>query len=309
MKGDFTFVSNKYSPLKTNYMKKYLKLTLLTSIFGMKAFAQIPNAGFECINASNIVCNWGTGFVFTASLGNDGMLHTDSIVFDNMRFDLPSLDAHTGNQAIEISNAWNYTQNVALAGRILASTDSSFSSYATFVPITYNPQYFSFYYKYLPVGGDSAIASLKVYDTASNEIGAGTIIMSSAATNYTLAQTNVVYTSSDVAAFVVMSFRTAVNQINMGTRLLVDDVSFQNLLATQNLTKENSFSFYPNPAVDIITLNNTQNTKVEIVNELGSVVLQQNKAASIDISQLSKGFYYLKVYAGDKIEIKKFLKD
>jgi Secretion system C-terminal sorting domain len=295
--------------LKTENMKKYLKLTLVASLFSFKALSQIPNPGFECINPSNTACNWGTGFIFTASLGNDGMLHTDSIVFDNTHFDLPTADAHTGNQAIEISNAWNYTQNIPLAGRILASRDSAFSSYATFIPVASHPQYFSFYYKYLPVGGDSAIASLKIYDTATNEIGAGTIIMSGATTNYTLAQTNVAYTSPGVAAFVVISFRTAINQINMGTRLLVDDVSFQNVLATRNLVKDKAFSFYPNPAKDIMTLNNTQNTKVEIVNELGSVILHQNNAASIDISELSKGFYYLKVYEADKTEIRKFLKN
>jgi Secretion system C-terminal sorting domain len=295
-------------PLKTENMKKYLKLTLLASLFGFKAFAQIPNAGFECINPVNTACNWGTGFVFTASLGNDGMLHTDSIVFDNTRFDLPTADAHTGSQAIEISNAWNYTQNMPLAGRILASRDSAFSSYATFIPVASNPQYFSFYYKYLPVGGDSAIASLKVYDTATNEIGAGTIILSNAATNYTLAQTNVVYTSPDVAAFLVISFRTAVHQINMGTRLLVDDVSFQNVLATQNLVKDKAFSFYPNPAKDIITLNSAKNNKVEIVNELGSVIIRQNEAKSIDISQLSNGLYYLKIYQDDAVDVQKFLK-
>jgi hypothetical protein len=289
-------------------MKKYLKLTIFASLFGFSASAQIQNPGFECINTDNTVCNWGTGFVFPASLGNDGLLHTDSIVFENTRFDLPTIDAHTGNQAIEISNAWNYTQNIPYAGRILASNDSLFSTYATFIPVTNNPQYFSFYYKYLPVGGDSAIASLKVYDTATNEIGAGTIIMSSAASNYTLAQTNVVYNMPNAAAFVVVYFRTAINQINMGTRLLVDDVSFQNVLATQNLVKDEAIRFYPNPAKDIITLNGTKNSKVEIVNELGQTIIRQNNVKSIDVSQFSNGIYFLKVYQGNKVEVQKFLK-
>jgi Secretion system C-terminal sorting domain len=290
-------------------MKKYLKLTLLALFMSFTSFAQIPNASFECSNANNSICNWGTGFVFSATLGNDGQLHTDSIVFDNTAFDLPTTDAHSGNQAIELSNAWNYTQNKAIAGRILASNDSAFSTYATFIPVVSNPQYFSFYYKYLPVGGDSAIASLKIYDTATNEIGEGTIIFSNTINTYTLAQTNVVYSTNAPAALVVISFRTAVNQITMGTRLLIDDVSFQNVLATQNLIKDKPLRFYPNPAKDIITLNGSKNNKIEIVNELGSVVMVLNNINTIDVGSLAKGFYYLKRKENDNTTIEKFLKN
>ncbi len=74
----------------------------------------------------------------------------------------------------------------------------------------------------------------------------------------------------------------------------------------------NSFSIYPNPASDFITLSvfNRFFDRVEIVDVLGSVVWYENKMNSnrINIQNLKNGIYFLRLQIDGKIIAKKFLK-
>jgi len=76
----------------------------------------------------------------------------------------------------------------------------------------------------------------------------------------------------------------------------------------------NTINLYPNPAQDHITINNTSNstiTLVEIYNLLGAKVDEitvNNHEAVIDVSKLKTGTYFFKIYADSGVVTKKIIK-
>lgn len=82
----------------------------------------------------------------------------------------------------------------------------------------------------------------------------------------------------------------------------IDDVE-------ENVADDN-VSIYPNPAKDIVKiLNNNDLTisNIEIIDLTGRIVLSTDKAADIDISELSEGQYFVKVYGETTIVKKLFI--
>ena len=64
---------------------------------------------------------------------------------------------------------------------------------------------------------------------------------------------------------------------------------------------------YPNPAKDFIEIKtNTKIESVQICDNLGRILKTEN-TAKINVSNLEKGVYYLKINNGEKIE--KFIKN
>ena len=77
----------------------------------------------------------------------------------------------------------------------------------------------------------------------------------------------------------------------------------------ENLT-ENNINIYPNPAKDIVKIlnNNDLNiTNIEIVDLTGRIVLSTDKADNINISELSEGQYFVKIYGETTIVKKLFI--
>ncbi len=63
-----------------------------------------------------------------------------------------------------------------------------------------------------------------------------------------------------------------------------------------NLTNNNKFTFYPNPSSNYINIKTENITSIYIFNSIGKLVLIQkvNNNSKINISQLTKGIYYIK---------------
>ena len=79
---------------------------------------------------------------------------------------------------------------------------------------------------------------------------------------------------------------------------------------TLNIDEINSGSFtiYPNPVYDKISVNGIENiNSVKIFNSLGALVKHSNSANDIDVSDLSKGIHFIQVDNGN-IMTKKFIK-
>jgi surface protein len=69
-------------------------------------------------------------------------------------------------------------------------------------------------------------------------------------------------------------------------------------------------SIYPNPTNDKLFIQGLLNTsKVSIYNVLGKLVLSQTIPKEIDVKQLSKGIYILKIIDEQKETVRKFIKD
>jgi surface protein len=69
-------------------------------------------------------------------------------------------------------------------------------------------------------------------------------------------------------------------------------------------------SLYPNPTNDKLFIQGlSSSSRVSIYNVLGKLVLSQTISKEIDVKQLSKGIYILKVIDGQKETTRKFIKD
>lgn len=72
------------------------------------------------------------------------------------------------------------------------------------------------------------------------------------------------------------------------------------------------FNFYPNPAKDLIIINSTVNTaSIKLFNAIGEMVYEgvTDNEIRIDISNFSPGIYFAEWRTGDKIVVKKFVKE
>ncbi|MES2688942.1 MAG: T9SS type A sorting domain-containing protein [Bacteroidota bacterium] len=77
-----------------------------------------------------------------------------------------------------------------------------------------------------------------------------------------------------------------------------------------DIARLNSISVYPNPANDYIIINNTENVNVEIMNQLGQVVKTEalNGSAPLNLSDLDRGNYFIKISSDNASVVKKFVK-
>jgi hypothetical protein len=88
-------------------------------------------------------------------------------------------------------------------------------------------------------------------------------------------------------------------------------------LSIENPTLSNAINMYPNPVTHTLLLDIHQNTTLEsytIIDNLGKVLVQQDLAfkknnLSIDVSNLSDGFYNLIIESESGKTIKKFIKE
>ena len=69
-------------------------------------------------------------------------------------------------------------------------------------------------------------------------------------------------------------------------------------------------SIYPNPVIDKLFIQGLSNPlKVSIYNVLGKLVLAEITSKDIDVKQLSKGIYILKIIDEQKETVRKFIKN
>ena len=89
---------------------------------------------------------------------------------------------------------------------------------------------------------------------------------------------------------------------------------YDSILSTNTATYENNINIYPNPANEHITidfgnLDNVEGWNIKIINILGQDVLSQPmNTDKIDVSELSKGVYIIRISDGINQTDKKFIK-
>lgn len=102
------------------------------------------------------------------------------------------------------------------------------------------------------------------------------------------------------------------NELSAGTTMEVDGVVFDNGegLGLENLQSFN-FSFYPNPAKEVIQFNANHPTEnVQVYDITGNLVLDQKDLLdqSIDVSSFANGMYFCKVSINNTTGSFKFIK-
>ena len=99
------------------------------------------------------------------------------------------------------------------------------------------------------------------------------------------------------------------------TQQEITDLYESEILSTNTATYESNINIYPNPANDHITiafgnLDNVEDWNIKIINILGQEVLSQPmNTDKINVSELSKGVYIIRISDGVKQADKKFIKN
>jgi hypothetical protein len=264
--------------------------------------AQIPNPGFEYLNIDGSIRNWGNTYLFPMSIDTNGNTVMDSIVMNNW-FYSPSTDANSGTYAIELNNAWDFTTNTGIAGSINPDTDSVYTGFPSnkLLPIQGNPITLDFYYKYFPGGNDSGLALLEVYDSSGYMIGEARQILSGTVSTYTYMMVPVIYSIPGDAAFYNLHFSNFYSesggtiQPSFTTRMLIDDIAFNNVTAINETKALTDLTLFPDPAKDFISVRipGINNFTTDIYSMDGKLLISSDQTG-ISLNGLLPGIYLLK---------------
>lgn len=294
--------------------KNYLFLLLAT--FGV-ASAQVPNGSFEeFIGYGNETRYWGPNPLFIpVSIDLDGTTTSDTIIYEQ---DISILsffnnDAHTGNRAMEIRNAFNATKNEDIPGKMILFNEDEGSIIAG----GYNSGHavldgaviegLGFYYKYFPLNNDIAQAKLEIFNSNTESIGTAIVEISGLHSEYTYASSPIQLTSTDEPVFMTVEFSmtNGISKATLGSKLIIDDVTTNNLILSNASLQTTQFSVYPTLAsqeINVVKGSNIKNGSYsfDIFTVDGkrtkrqTLDLYENNISKIDISSLSQGIYFIK---------------
>jgi hypothetical protein len=299
-------------------MKKLLTI-LFMALTILSSKAQVHNSSFETINNKGNISYWGKVFLLPITIDDSSGNSADSFVYSDPRgFYFPTADAHTGQQALEMRNAFNYGTGDAFAGGAnLSDNDSDYSGFGTsLVHVPSHINEFSFYYKYLPVNNDSAQASIEMFDSNFNEIGKALIVISGTVNNYQLAKARIQFTSAGEVAYVAIHFNSFYTlsprsrKPSLDTRLVVDDVALANTVGIQGISSSDNVSLYPNPCKTSFSICSGEPVlSVKVMDMLGREISTPATphVNEINASLLPSGNYIIQIITATAILAKKII--
>jgi len=247
-------------------------------------------------------------------------------------------DNYEGSLAVKMESSIcvdPFGENRLQAGFIFtAASDTGYDPLWWSVPYSSRPEELSFHYKFHQEGIDSAAIYLLLFnhDTQGNNID--TIAVASGyideeVTEYTELILPIEYYSEDIPSFAHIFFicsktigdlgqvtYTPAHEINAsaGTTLWVDDVVLRSSTVNTTSPQEESWNFniYPNPVDAEIYIDIPQQIqvdKIQIYDNQGRVVKGSTMFNNIlNMSDISKGIYYLKLETNKGIRFKKVIK-
>jgi len=188
-----------------------------------------------------------------------------------------------------------------------------------------NPEKVNGYYKYTPVGLDTALAGCFIfgYDNFGNYgLLDSSLIKLEPKTSYTYFEIPIAYNSWPLADTLNISFASGNIEngnsfVGLGSTLLIDklEVFYKPMSVNESSAGDNTFNIFPNPANGVVSINshNGQPYYIELYNENGQKMYSEffNTAGTfvnhLNLSALSKGFYYLKIQNGENSISKKLI--
>jgi hypothetical protein len=273
-----------------------------------------PNNGFENWTeySSEEPENWFTSNIFNLSVGSTSVIKTN--------------DSYDGNFAIRIENT------ITLWGDTLGSiTNGTFGENGPIGGMTLDsiPEIISGYYKYEPVGPDTAIVKMTLYhfnqNTGISEILEDKIIKLPPASEYTYFEIESNYFSLPEPdtlniAFGSSNFNDDGAFVGLGSTLYIDalEITYKpHIVSVENHTAQDKVRFYPNPASETIYFEISDATKESIevtFTDLRGTVFYNGKYNSsfgqkngIDVSYLAPGLYFYNLNLKDQNYNGKFM--
>ncbi|QBZ98177.1 T9SS type A sorting domain-containing protein [Flavobacterium sangjuense] len=307
--------------MKKNYF--ILSLALLVAPFCSQA--QVVNGNFENVKPNFLPSNWGMTFlqeiVFDAQTGEqlgDQIQYT--WCFPSMVY--ASFEAKDGQYAMEVSNAYNWTQDIVIPGTatLFENPEEDGPGWNPGVPVDPNSSIIllGFDYKFLPAGNDVAEATLVVNDANGNEIGTASLDISGVHDTYTYVYAPIAVTHPGTPAFMYISFNMAkAGSIpTFGSRLIVDNVivNFSALIVDNHSQDAKVYPTLADNELNIVPNGFSESVSYKIINSEGKIVKQNTVnqdstyVYTMDVSDLSAGMYFLNIQDETKNSTKKFIK-
>jgi hypothetical protein len=297
-------------------MKKLLLFTACILIFTGVNAQILPTQNFESWGSGSPpeATGWASGNILYGFGAGDTVCHK-------------STSANTGSYAMKLETIKQVTNNAASIGVpdtlcfAFTGTINPFpASIKTGYAFTARPSLLEFYYKYTPVGSDSATAGIILTKSTGGNtrdtVASGKIYLG-AQGSYTMGTINLTYTPSYVSsgnpdtAFIyfassyVKSFIIANGQMNIqykgqqiGSMLWVDDWYPTSVgIEEQQLIK---YSAYPVPANDQYTLHfeKAESKTVQVYDVAGKLmeeIKSGDKLVTIKTSAYADGIYFIRV--------------
>ena len=129
---------------------------------------------------------------------------------------------------------------------------------------------------------------------------------------YTNSQKDVFYDDS-IGRWQIYNIGTSLSMpLNVVFDIVVAPQDILSLSVAQNAINQQDFLIYPNPANDVITIQNTSNASIDLLSIYdisGKKILEENQNfSSFNIQNLDAGIYFLQITADGKTSRNKFIK-
>ncbi len=279
----------------------YLEIDNIQLIGSSQPFPNGTLEGWTDINSEE-PANWTTFNLITTVLNLPNSVTKSS-------------DAHGGNFAASIKTADINGDTLGFLTNGNIGEDGPLGG----MPVNANPKTLSGFYKYTPVGPDTAVCALVSYryDALSgNTMALDSVFISLPPTaGYTNFSASLMYNTfpyADTLAIVFSSsnMNDSTSYMGIGSELLIDDLSLEYYpVGVEENDSEIKVLVYPNPATDNFYIEYAAgqgNLQFELYNVIGSLVMSQQINATnagkqiIHTNNLHKGIYLYTLVHGDK---------
>ena len=232
-----------------------------------------------------------------------------------------STDAHNGTYALEITTQLlNGKDTIAH----IANSDILNDNWQGGQRVYLNPMKLTGYYKYTPIGNDSAAIAIRTtrWDAVSNQriTIQERLVTLGAASSYTafsIDLTHNAWPNVDTLGIAFGSSNIHSGNINvaLGSKLLLDslNITYFPVGISENNAKKQSIKIYPQPASDYVNFkidNTAQSVKIIIYNSNGKLIKSFNKSSTslvqINTTDLSSGVYFYQINIDSRISKGKF---
>lgn len=300
--------------------------------------AGVPDSIIIAAASSNKMSNTG--------VQNGSFIELDNLAFAGTTQAIPNGDFQNWtNKSYDVANGWEAwgqgvsktgtSQNGTFAIRLETMGDCGSGGYVNASGITsgymtsnngpaggrpYNlPQdTLCGYYKYAPVGGDSAFIGISLSLNATMIGGNGVTLP--AASGYTYFEIPFgAWTTPDTVRFDIQSSKWPTLSSYLGSVLYVDNLYLKSLAVgiSENHSHTNIATIYPNPIKDILTIDFGKNisgsVQVIIYDATGRVIKEENSKPasnlfSLHVEDISAGIYFCEIKTPEGITRNKFVK-
>jgi len=292
-------------------MKRSSLLFIVFVATAIEIEAQIPNRGFE---------NWTTSGSCMVPQGwacmNDWMGSTENCY--SMSRSEDHFPASVGAFSIRIENNVSVLPDPGAAGLIWTGDSTGLGTDDPAFPVIGHPTSLCGYYKFLPQNGDSMDIHFAFYKNGEQVVG-GRMISTDTVSEWTYFKIPVSYPDYpdvDSARIMISAFYADNFLIHGNSVLYIDNLRLDTLTSSldEYHTQKNRFSFYPNPANRIVSLDISKvindDVILEVYNLIGVKVMTEKLKpgpVEMDFANLHNGVYLMYLKNPDISEVHKLI--